>query len=313
MIQFPPIETHLVKSENVAQTFRIQVMRPGRAADDARRYPVVYATDGNWTFDMFKSIAYLIQMSELDSPPFILVGIGYPGDGPHAGYRLRMRDLVAPPFPQYEGWSDDWQSCVKNPEMEGVLEPEKGTPDFHGAESFRDFIEEELIPFVDERYETAVGENTYFGHSGGGFFGLYTLFSRPELFKNYVLSSPALSCHGESQWGVRYDNYDFGAQMLADFVASGPSLSGVKLFLSAGIDEEFEPAMRVHRITSSLLRFIPLVQDAKIPGLEVMFEIWPGESHKSIWPVAFTHGVQAVLGTRRVQQSLYFDRADSLR
>lgn len=306
-IHFPPVETHLIRSRHVPQTFKIQVMQPGRRASDTRRFPVVFATDGNWTFDLFKSISYLIQMSPHDSPPFILVGISYPSESPHAGYMLRMRDFTAPPWPKWEKWGDDWQSCMKNPYLDGVLEPEKGSKNFFGAEEFRNFIAEELIPFIDERYSTLPDQRTYFGHSAGGFFGLYSLCTQPELFQSYVLSSPGVAVHGEPQWGGRFDNYEFGVQMVRELAAAGKPLpAGTKLYLSAGADEQYEPVMTVFRITTSLENLAKAVQDAAIPGLELMFEIIPGETHKTIWPVAFTHGVQAVMGTRRVQRSLYF-------
>lgn len=69
LLYFPAVETHLIRSKHVQQTFKIQVMQPGRKKKEAARFPVVYATDGNWTFDMFKAISYLLQMSEHDAPP----------------------------------------------------------------------------------------------------------------------------------------------------------------------------------------------------------------------------------------------------
>ena len=36
-----------------------------------------------------------------------------------------------------------------------------------------------------------------------------------------------------------------------------------------------------------------------------MTEVIPGETHMTVWPVAFTHGVQAMLGTRRVVDVVY--------
>lgn len=306
LLHFPPIETHLIRSRHVAQTFKIQVMQPGRRAGDTRRFPVVYATDGNWTFDMFKSISYLLQMSALDSPPFILVGIGYPSDFPHAGYMLRMRDLSAPPFPRWEKWEKNWHDCMMVPYIEGVLEPEEGTKNFYGGENFRSFIGTELLPFIDEKYQTLAGERTYFGHSQGGFFGLFTLFTQSHLFKNYIVSSPGVVCHGEANFGGRYDNHEFGVQMVRDFAATGRALAGVKLYLSVGADEEHEPVLAPYQMTSGLERLVKAVKLAAIPGLELMSEIFPGETHKTVWPIAFTHGVQAMLGTRRVHRSVYF-------
>jgi len=305
-LYFPPVDTHLMRSKYVAQTFKVQVMQPGRRLSDPRQFPVVYATDANWTFDMFKSIAYLLQMSELDAPPFILVGIGYPSENPHAGYMLRMRDLSAPPFPKWEKWTRNWRDCMLVPDIDGVLEPEEGTKNFYGAEDFQKFLGAELIPFIDQKYPTIAGNRTYFGHSAGGFFGLFTMLTQSQLFQNYIVSSPGVSCHGEPKWGGRFDNYDFGLQMVRDFAAAGKTLPGVKLYVSAGTDEEYEPILSIWRITSSFARLVKVLKETALPGVEFMYELIPGEAHKSVWPIAFTHGVQAIFGTRRVAGGVYF-------
>lgn len=306
LVHFPAVETHLIRSKYVQQTYKIQVARPGQKKGETARFPVVYATDGNWTFDMFKAISYLLQMSEHDAPPFILVGIGYPSDFPHAGMMLRVRDQTAPPYPKWDETWADWVRDRFNWNYDGVLLPEEGTKDIHGGEDFRNFIGEELIPFIDEKYDTIHGDRTYFGHSGGGYFGLFTLFTQSHLFKNYIVSSPGVIYHGEGPGGIRYDNNEFGLQMVLDFAASGKSLDGIRLYLSAGAEEEFEPAVANWRLTSSLQRLAKVIKDAAIPGLELITEVFPGETHITVWPIAFTHGVQAMFGTRRVFRTVYY-------
>jgi predicted alpha/beta superfamily hydrolase len=261
--------------------------------------PVVYATDGNWTFDLFKSLSYLLQMAAEDAPPYILVGIGYPGDTPHAGSRLRGRDFTAPPYPNYD------RDAVA-PRYEGTLMPQPGTRTFHGGADFRTFMCEELIPFIDQTYDTILGDRTYFGHSGGGYFGLFTLFTQPEAFRNYIVSSPGLIYHGELPDGSVRDNDDFAMRLAREFIASGKSLDGIKLYLSAGAEEEFEPALLGWQLTSGVYRMAKLLRDAEIPGLELMTEIFPAETHITSWPIAFCHGIQAVFGTRRIVGSVYF-------
>jgi predicted alpha/beta superfamily hydrolase len=297
LLSFAPVETHLLDVPETGQTFRIQVMQPGRPARDTRRYPVVYATDANWTFDLFKQLSYLLQVSEHDAPPYILVGIGYDGDAPHAAMRLRVRDFTAPPYPRF----DPDKLGLR---FDGILLPEEGAPNFHLGEKSRDFIGDQLIPFVDERYDTIPGDRTYFGHSGGGYFGLYTMFTRSELFRNYVVSSPGLVYHGVLG-GTALDNDDFGLKLAEDFIAAGGSLDGVRLYLSAGGEEEFEPALGGWQIVSGVVRMSKILRDARLPGFEVMTEVIPRESHMTVWPIAFTHGVQAMLGTRRVPDVLY--------
>jgi predicted alpha/beta superfamily hydrolase len=310
-LSVPAVETHLLRSRHVQQTYKIQVMLPGRRKGDQRRCPVVYVTDGNWVFDMFKSISALLQMSADDAPPFILVSIGWPSESPHGGMMLRVREFTYPPYPTIDTaafYEELKTSASTMPIYEDILLPEEGAKDFYGGEDFRRFIGEELIPFIDGKYPTVPGDRTYFGHSGGGFFGLFTLFTQPELFKNYLVSSPGLLFHdpnpafGES----RYENYDCGVQMARTFIDSGRSLHGIRLYMSAGAEEEFEPGLKVWRLVSGFYQFAKVITEAAIPGLEFMTEVFPKETHITVWPSAFIHGVQVALGTRRVFRSVYF-------
>ena len=301
LLSIPPIQSHLITSRRVRQTFKIQVMLPGLREGDKRRFPVVYATDGSCAFDMFKSISYLLQASG-NAPPFVLVGIGYPGDSPHAGQILRARDLTAAPYP---AWGEGWiQERKVDNDWAGVLFPEDGAKNHLGGAEFREFLDEELIPFIDETYSTVPGDRTYFGHSGGGFFGLYALLTRPAIFKNYVVSSPGVTYHGKAPGGIHYDNDEFGLRMVRDFAASGQDLHGVRLYLSVGAEEEYESGLANWRLTSSLQRLSNVFKETAIPGLEVMTEIIPEEGHITVWPIAFIHGIQTMFGTRNVSRSL---------
>jgi uncharacterized protein len=285
---YPPVETHLIPSKYVAQTYKVQVMRPPQRRGETTRFPAVYAADGNLTFDMFKGISYLIQSPEREGSRFVLVGIGYPSDCPLAGAVLRGRDLTFPGYPKLS---------MKPPPVEGVLVAEAGTKDFYGAEDFQRFIEHELIPLIDEKYETVPGERTYFGHSGGGGFGLFTLLTRRDLFKNYIVSSPGLIYHGEAS-GIRYDDYAFMLEEVRRFIATGRSLSGNKLYMSVGTAEEFETGLEPWRLTSSFYRLAALLKAASIPGLTLTCEAFPGATHATVWPLAFMHGVQSIVGAR---------------
>ncbi|MDB6009724.1 MAG: alpha/beta hydrolase [Gammaproteobacteria bacterium] len=291
---FPAVETHTLRSTHVSQTFQIQVMRPPQIRGKTRRVPVVYVTDGNAAFDMCKGISWLMQGSERESPPFILVAIGYPGDSPCAGALLRGRDFSFPGCPDYLSGLEVLS------EWEGIHTPEEGQKSFCGAEDFQRFLAEELIPFIDGKYETVRGDCTYFGHSMGGSFGLFTLFTQPELFRRYVLSSPAISYHGQTPNGAHYEKRDFLLQRARDFVASGKTLDGICLYMSVGTQEQFEPLIANWEFTSGFYRLTALLRKAAIPGLTLMTEALVGESHTTSWPIAFTHGIQAVFGTRMI-------------
>lgn len=289
----PPVATHLIKSSYVAQTYKIQVALPAMKRGEQTRFPVVYVTDGNRIFDLFKGVAHIIQSTGRDAPRFILVGIGYPSDSPRAGAVLRTRDFMFPGSPKFD---------PKPPPVEGVLLPEKGTKSLFGGEDFQRFIAHELIPLIDSTYRTVPGARTYFGHSGGGSFGLSTLFSKPDIFSNYIVSSPCVLFHGESSAGVVYDRHDFLLQEARRFIDAGGSLSGINLYLSVSAEEEFEPGTERWQLTSSFYRMAALLKSADLRGLRLMTEVFAGESHMTVWPMAFIHGLQAVFGTGRWAQ-----------
>jgi predicted alpha/beta superfamily hydrolase len=47
------------------------------------------------------------------------------------------------------------------------------------------FLKDELIPYITKKYPSN-GSNILWGHSLGGLFVLYTLFTEPQLFDAYI-------------------------------------------------------------------------------------------------------------------------------
>lgn len=123
-----------------------------------QKYPVLYILDGEYNFQ------YVAGLMELEGgiseriPELILVGIS--GKDSET-YR---------------------QNC--KPNIDGV-------EDSGNADEVADFIEKELIPYVDTKYNTN-GYKILAGHSLGGLFIMNTALNHPDLFNNYIAISPAL-------------------------------------------------------------------------------------------------------------------------
>jgi len=64
-------------------------------------------------------------------------------------------------------------------------------PNTGGAPKFLSFLDKELIPYIDENYKTAPFR-ILMGHSFGGTFAVYSLYTNPELFSGYIAVSPYL-------------------------------------------------------------------------------------------------------------------------
>ena len=96
-------------------------------------------------------------------------------------------------------------------------------------------------------------------------------------------------------------------RMAQTFIDSGKPLNGIKLYMSVGAEEEFEPSISEEwRMVSGFYQLASVIKNAAFPGLEFMTEVFPNETCITAWPIAFTHGVQVALGTRRVLRSVYY-------
>jgi predicted alpha/beta superfamily hydrolase len=133
---------------------------PRYAQDTARRYPVLYFTDGGPTLDPLRAAVRFLE-ARGRMPEVILVGILQED---------RTRELTP--------------SHVRDRETSG------------GAGVLLRFLEMELVPFVEKTYRTAP-LRILLGHSLGGLFSLHVLEERPGLFRAHVALSPSLGWDGD--------------------------------------------------------------------------------------------------------------------
>jgi len=130
-------------------------------ADGTRTYPVVYLLDGSVQLNSLATVYNNYWGNYL--PDMILVAISNQSN--------RTRDLTTSKIATRHGASYD---------------NENG-----GAENFTQFIEKELIPYVDAKYATTP-YRTLIGHSLGGLFTINALINHPHLFENYIAIDPSL-------------------------------------------------------------------------------------------------------------------------
>ena len=155
------------------------------------RYPVVYVTDGNWNFAHTRSSAQLLARNRV-IPEVIIVGITHPD---------RVRDLYA----TRADFTNNGQT---------IRFPTSGN-----ADQFLEFVERELIPWVDRSYRTS-GFRVLAGHSAGGHFALHAMRVKPDLFQAVIAASPWLA------WDAKKE-----LRVLVPFVSS-PEIRVRALFLS---------------------------------------------------------------------------------
>ncbi|ASP47053.1 alpha/beta hydrolase-fold protein [Cognaticolwellia beringensis] len=124
-------------------------------------YPVLYLLDGQRNFAHTIGTLDLLNQSNMAQEMIVIAIMN----------THRTRDFT----PSYDESYNEW----------GVS---------GGADDFLDFIEKELIPYVNKKYR-ANNFKIVSGHSLGGLLSIYALQSRPELFQAHFAFSPSLWWH----------------------------------------------------------------------------------------------------------------------
>lgn len=136
----------------------------GYSQNDTTKYPVVYLLDGSADED-FIHIVGLYQFNNFSwidrVPKSIIVGIANVD---------RKRDFTYPTT---------------------IETDKKRYPTTGKSDKFISFIEKELQPFIDRKYNTT-GSKTIIGQSLGGLLATEILFKKPTLFNQYIIISPSI-------------------------------------------------------------------------------------------------------------------------
>jgi hypothetical protein len=148
----------------------VRVWLPSSYRSSSRTYPTLWVTDNGLEVVQ----AALVGGGTGRAPELIVVAVGSPREtGVLEFQRRRTYDFIP-------------AKSMMGPMFAGVPDSAIG-----GAAGFLDFLVNQLRPLLAKEYRMDPNDHGYAGHSGGGQFGLYVLFSRPESFTKYLISSPA--------------------------------------------------------------------------------------------------------------------------
>ncbi|HSA95856.1 MAG TPA: alpha/beta hydrolase-fold protein [Acidobacteriota bacterium] len=141
-------------SEILKEDRTLSVRVPSDYERSRLSYPVVYVLYGDQTEGYFAETVFALERlaGGAEIPEFIVVGIHNTD---------RYGNLLPVPFTGRPG----------------------------GADTFMEFLEKELFPFVESKYRTKP-YRLLVGPQAGGPFGLYVLACRPGLFNGMILENP---------------------------------------------------------------------------------------------------------------------------
>lgn len=143
------IAVYQMHSSSVGDDFIIYVLKTDGYDTTNGHLPVLYMTDGDWNMTVAMNCFRMLRQDYPTHEPLV-VGIGYGRND-----NKRTRDL----------------------------DPHTGGP------KFLEFIEKELIPFIERKYRTT-NQRALYGYSLGGMFSTYVLFNRPDLFQKIFIGAP---------------------------------------------------------------------------------------------------------------------------
>ncbi|KIC91653.1 alpha/beta hydrolase [Flavihumibacter sp. ZG627] len=242
-----------IYSNRLSQKRILNIYLPeGYNSSDTIHYPVIYLLDGSADED-FIHIVGLVQYNSFEwinrVPKSIVVGIATVD---------RRRDYTFP---------------------SNIADDKKKNPTSGHSESFIDFIETELQPFIEKKYKTN-SSRTIIGQSLGGLLATEILFKKPTLFNKYIIISPSL-------W---WDNGSLLSNDLEKLKESSNKVSAV--YIGVG-KEGLTPTVipRVMEVDANLLA--EKIQSIKVKNIKLAFDYLPEENHATIMH-------QAVLNAFRV-------------
>ncbi len=251
--EIPNSEIHTISSQELSRTYQIFVKTPRGYSDPqnaATTYPVIYLNDGPYTFQVASGVTHL-PMNFGQFEKAILVGISF-ADGEN-GMDSRVRDYT----PSVD---KDWRR-------------ETG-----GAAAYFDFMKSSILPFVETTYRADPDRRVLSGQSLGGLFGAYVLFTEPDVFSDYILTSPSL-------WFD--DKHIFALE--EDYAASHADLRA-RVYFATGAHEAKGQETR-HDLVGDQTVLAERLRARGYPGLAVRDEIIPDSLHETTFPIGFTRAM----------------------
>jgi len=245
-------QVKIFQSKIIEDDFYLFISLPDDYNKSDKKYPVLYLLDGDVAFGMATSIARYLQFGNI-IPELIVVGIGYGALKKNEG-NLRSRDYT--------------------------ISSKSGRSGTGGAPKFRNFLIEELIPYIETTYRAEPNNRTINGYSLSGLFAVYTLFTEPELFNNYIIGSPHLSWDDYSIFTVQEEAFE----KMDDIEA--------KVFISVGSEEDEE------KYFNPIDEMATLIDEKGYESLKMETKVFDGGTHLICPPEALAYGLVFVFSKK---------------
>jgi len=225
-------EVHVIHSRVLNQDRQIYIHVPkSDSADINKALPVLYLLDGENHFHILSAyIEYLRHWHVI--PPIIVVGIVSVD---------RVKDLTPT------------NSLIN---FDGQVDPNYKASGRN--EQFLNFIQQELMPYMEANYKTS-SYKIFAGHSLGGLSAIYCMLMHPNMFDAYIAISPSL------WFGNKY------VLRLAEQKLPALSMRNQRIFYSVGNEDG--------TFRSDLLKVDKLIKQDSSKTFYHEYKYYPSEDH----------------------------------
>lgn len=233
-----PLKSSIKLSSKVLKEERdILIQLPESYYTSKKKYPLLLVLDAEYRFNVTHGIYDYIRYWK-GLPEMIFVGI------PNSNRAARNRDLLPA---SYGGQ----------------------------ANNFLKFLEEELLPEIEQQYRISE-EKVIIGHSHAGVFAAYTLLTKAHLFSGYIATDPGI-----------------GNLIPLLKERGGMDYSNKKLFLSTSdLGKDLDPQL-IEAHKGGIERFQEQIKAIILKGLNWKFS-HIGDDHGNAYPQSASEGLRFI-------------------
>lgn len=235
----------IIKSAALGENRTLNIYLPEKYLKDAATtYPIIYLLDGSANEDFIHVVGVVQFLTMIEAmPKSIVVGIANVD---------RKKDFTFPT---------------------SVTQDKKDFPTTGSSEKFMAFIEKEVQPFMERKYNTN-NVKTIIGQSLGGLFATEVLIKKPGLFDNYIIVSPSLWWDKESILGI------------APNLLQNPTDHKIQVFISVGSEGKI--------MEGDAKQLAEIIKTFGKNNWRTDFVPLPNETHLTILHNAIYKGLQAL-------------------
>ncbi len=286
-VSIPKTEIHPIYSEHVKSDFELWIAQPQAGFIPSPDTPpkLLVVLDANLCFGTAVEMTRLMHQLYGELPPILVVGIAYPTADILQQGKLRNRDFT----PSHDNSLAEMVATLPQTNASAQVSPTMG-----GASDFLRFLQDEVKPYLSERFEFSTTDTTLFGSSLGGLFSLYALHKAPTAFGHFIAVSPSL-------WWDREMMFELPLESSSEIPPETPPEQAVhaadcalepSVFLAAGGLEEAPeiPMLASFKTITNVEKMAERLRQSD--RLAVASDILAGETHTSVIPVALTRGLR---------------------